>query len=308
MSTNTASLRARARARRVRFGYWPFLIPGLIGYLLVIAIPFFINVGLSFTRWPGLGDPQPIGLDNYERLFADTAFWTSIANGIAMIVAMAIIPTILTLFLAALLYDYIGSAFGPRLASFFRAGFYIPQIIPITVVGILWGWMLMSNGGVVNTVLQGLGLDALAANWLGSPQTALPSVMVVMVWFQIGYCLVMFMAGLGRTDPSLTEAASLDGAGWWSRFVHVIVPQLRPEIYVVLLTTTITALKVFAPIFVLTKGGPGNATTVPSYLAWQNFFSRNDVGYGATVSTVMTVLIIVLALVFQHAQSRGQED
>ena len=116
------------------------------------------------------------------------------------------------------------------------------------------------------------------------------------------------MAGLGRTDPSLTEAASLDGANWGQRFRHVIVPQLKPEIYVVLLTTTITALKVFAPIFVLTQGGPGNATTVPSYLAWQNFFSRNDVGYGAAVSTVMTVLIIVLALVFQHAQSRGQED
>ncbi len=308
MSIVTPSPRAHSRARRVRFGYWPFLIPGLIGYLLVIAIPFFANAGISFTRWPGIGDPQPIGLANYERLLGDSAFWSSIGNGVAMIVAMAIIPTILTLFLAAVLYDYIGSAFGPRLASFFRAGFYIPQIIPITVVGILWGWMLMPGGGVVNTVLRGLGLDALASNWLGSPQTALPSVMLVMVWFQIGYCLVMFMAGLGRTDPSLTEAASLDGANWGQRFRHVIVPQLKPEIYVVLLTTTITALKVFAPIFVLTQGGPGNATTVPSYLAWQNFFSRNDVGYGAAVSTVMTVLIIVLALVFQHAQSRGQED
>lgn len=307
MSTTALPRRADRRNRRVRFGYWPYLVPGLIGYLLVIAIPFFANVGISFTRWPGIGQPKPAGLHNYERLLGDSAFWTSLGNGIAMIVAMAIIPTLITLFLAALLYDYIGTAFGPRLASFFRAGFYIPQIIPITVVGILWGWMLMPENGVVNTALRAVGLGALASNWLGSPQTALPAVMAVMVWFQIGYCLVMFMAGLSRTDPSLTEAASLDGAGWWQRFVHVITPQLRPEIYVVLLTTTITALKVFAPIFVLTRGGPGAATTVPSYLAWQSFFSRNDVGYGATVSTVMTVLIIVLALVFQRAQSRGQE-
>ncbi|WP_460003159.1 carbohydrate ABC transporter permease [Microbacterium xylanilyticum] len=306
----TAAPSARIRPRRKPFslGYLPYLIPGLVGYLIVIAIPTVTNVALSFTSWAGIGDPRMIGAANYARLLGDGTFWSSLLNGLAMIVAMAVIPTVVTLVLAAALYDYVGTVFGPRLASFFRAGFYIPQIIPITVVGILWGWMLMPTGGVVNTALKAIGLGRLAANWLGSPSTAMPAVMVVMIWFQIGYCLVMFMAGLARTDPSLTEAASLDGASWRQRFTSVIIPQLKPEIYVVLLTTTITALKVFAPIYVLTKGGPGTATTVPSYLAWQAFFARNDVGYGATISTVMTIVIIVLALVFQRAQARGQED
>lgn len=308
MQNGASTIRRPIRRSRDKLGYLPFLIPGLIGYFVVIAIPFFTNLGLSFTSWAGIGSPRPIGIANYTRLLEDSTFWTSLGNSFAMIIAMAVVPTLLTLFLSALLYDYIGTAFGPKLASFFRAGFYIPQIIPITVVGILWGWLLMPTGGVVNSFLKSIGLDALAKNWLGDPSTALPSVMLVMIWFQIGYCLVMFMAGLARTDPTLTEAASLDGASWRQRFTYVIVPQLKPEIYVVLLTTTITALKVFAPIFVLTKGGPGTATTVPSYLAWQNFFARNDVGYGAAVSTVMTLVIIVLALVFQRAQSRGQEN
>ncbi|HQE46722.1 MAG TPA: sugar ABC transporter permease [Rhodoglobus sp.] len=308
MTTTSTAPVGRPARRPFSLGYLPYLIPGLLGYLVIIAIPFFTNLGLSFTSWAGIGDPRPVGLDNYVRLIGDETFWVSLFNSFAMIIAMAVVPTLITLVLAAALYDYVGTAFGPKLASLFRAGFYIPQIIPITVVGILWGWMLMPTGGVVNSFLKSIGLEALTNNWLGSPTTALPSVMVVLIWFQIGYCLVMFMAGLARTDPSLTEAASLDGATWRQRFFHVIIPQLKPEIYVVLLTTTITALKVFAPIYVLTKGGPGTATTVPSYLAWQAFFSRNDVGYGATVSSVMTIIIIVLALLFQRAQSRGQED
>lgn len=291
-----------------RRGYSLYLIPGIIGLLLVVAVPFVSNIALSFTKWSGIGAWSFIGFDNYRRLLQDDNFWVSFLNSIAMIVSMAILPTVISLILAALLYDFIGSKFGPRIASFFRAGFYLPQILPVTVVGILWGWILLPTGGVLNAVLDGAGLGALKSNWLGEPSTALAAVMAVMVWFQVGYCLVMFMAGLARTDPSLTEAASLDGATWPQRFFHVILPQLKPEIYVVLLTTSITALKVFAPIFVLTKGGPGNATTVPSYFAWQNFFSMNQVGYGSTISTVMTVLIIVLAMIFLKIQSKGQED
>lgn len=307
--TNFAQSRATLiRPRRGGLGYSFYLIPGIIGLLLIVIIPFITNTVLSFTKWSGIGTPTYIGFDNYTKLLQDSEFWVSFLNSIAMIVAMAIVPTAISLVLAALLYDFIGSRFGPRIASFFRAGFYLPQILPITVVGILWGWILLPTGGILNTLLAKAGLSSLESNWLGQPSTALLAVMAVLVWFQVGYCLVIFMAGLSRTDPSLTEAASLDGANWPQRFLHVILPQLKPEIYVVLLTTTITALKVFAPIFVLTRGGPGNATTVPSYFAWQNFFSKNEVGYASTISTVMTVLIVVLAMVFLKVQSKDQDD
>ena len=145
-----------------------------------------------------------------------------------------------------------------------------------------WGWIL-NPFGVVNAVLDSLGLHGLTQNWLGDPNLALLSLMVVMVWLQLGYSLVVFMAGLARVDPSLYEAAEIDGASWLPRFRYVTIAMLRPEIFVVGLTTTIAALKVFAPIFVLTSGGPDNATIVPSYFSYYHFFSTNRVGYGAAI-------------------------
>jgi raffinose/stachyose/melibiose transport system permease protein len=130
--------------------------------------------------------------------------------------------------------------------------------------------------------------------------------MVIMVWIQVGYPTVMFMAGLQRVDPELYEAADLDGASWWQRFTRISVPLIRPEIYVVLVTTTIAALKIFGQIFVLTRGGPGNSTLVPSYFAYKNFFERANVGYGSAISTVLTVIIVLLTFVFLRVQSRDQ--
>jgi ABC-type sugar transport system permease subunit len=132
--------------------------------------------------------------------------------------------------------------------------------------------------------------------------------MAVCVWLQVGYSLVIFMAGLSRVDPSLYEAADLDGANWWQRFRHITLAQLRPEIFVVLLTTTIAALKVFAPVYVLTNGGPDGATTVPSYLAYQNFFTTNFVGYGAAIATILTIIVTAVAIVALRYQARLTEE
>jgi len=133
--------------------------------------------------------------------------------------------------------------------------------------------------------------------------------MGIMVWFQLGYPLVIFMAAVQRIDPQLLEAAELDGARWHHRF-HLVSHLVRPEILVVVLTTTIYALKLFGPIYVLTRGGPGDATIVPSYFAYQNFFEKARVGYGAAISTLMTLIILVLTAFFiraQHRQERALE-
>jgi raffinose/stachyose/melibiose transport system permease protein len=131
--------------------------------------------------------------------------------------------------------------------------------------------------------------------------------MVIMVWVQLGFPVVIFMAGLQRVDPALHEAAELDGASWMRRFWHVTLPQIKPEIYVVLLWTTIAALKVFAPIYVLTRGGPAGATNVPAYYSYQNFFERTQVGYGAAIATVLTLLIVALSIVFLRFQRPAEE-
>ncbi|MFI5909788.1 carbohydrate ABC transporter permease [Dactylosporangium sp. NPDC051541] len=287
-----------------RKGYWPFLIPGLLLVGLVVAVPLLMTVGTSFTEWSGVGPPRWIGLDNYDRLLHDDRFWLSFKNIAFMIVAMAVVPTLLGLFLAALLFDYVAPRLGGRTARALRNGFYLPQVLPLAVTGIVWSWILNPNFGVLNTILDKVGLGALARNWLGDEHYALYTVMAVMVWVQVGYPVVMFMAGLQRVDPELYEAASLDGAGWWQRFTRIAVYQIRPEIGVVLITTTIAALKVFAQIFVLTGGGPGGSTMVPSYFAWQQYFGSVNVGYASAISTVLAVLIVALTFAFIRVQTR----
>jgi raffinose/stachyose/melibiose transport system permease protein len=175
--------------------------------------------------------------------------------------------------------------------------------LPISAAGVLWGWIL-SPIGALNAILSAIGLGGLAQNWLGDPQLALISVMGVMVWLQIGYSLVVFMAGLAWVDPSLYEAAEIDGATWLQRFRRITIPMLRPETFVVGLTTTVAALKVFAPVFVLTTGGPDNATIVPSYFAYFHFFQTFRVGYGAAMTTAQTLITVVLGLIFLRVQAQ----
>jgi len=217
-----------------------------------------------------------------------------------------VVPTLLGLALAAMLFDLIGRKFGGRLASFLRATYYLPQILPIVVAAVVIGWILRADDGALNQILGAIGLGALKHNWLGSPDTALLSVMVVMVWVQLGNPVVIFMAALQRVDPELYEAAELDGANWFRRFTAITVTIIRPEIFVVTLTCTIAALKVFGPIYTLTRGGPGNSTIVPSYYSYSEFFQSQQVGYGATIATALTIIIIVVSIFFIKAQNKAE--
>jgi raffinose/stachyose/melibiose transport system permease protein len=272
-------------------------------FAIIILIPLVWNIYLSFTSWRGILPPIFTGLDNWTTLLQDTKFWTSFLNSIWMIVAMVIVPTLLGLLLAAMLFDLVGKKFGGRLASFLRATYYLPQILPVAVAAIVIGWILRPENGALNIILKAVGLGSLQHNWLGSPDTALLSIMFVMVWVQLGYPVVIFMAALQRVDPELYEAAELDGAGWFQRFRAITVNIIRPEIFVVALTCTIAALKVFGPIYILTRGGPGTSTIVPSYYSYSEFFQNQQVGYGATIATALTLVIVVLVIIFIKAQN-----
>jgi raffinose/stachyose/melibiose transport system permease protein len=285
-----------------------FLIPGAIIFLLLIVFPFATNVAVSFTRWTGVRTPIWIGLANYQKAFGDAIFWTSFKNNLYLIITLTTIPTMIGLLLATTIYDYISKQFGQLTASIFRAGFYLPQVIPAVVSALVWRWILQPDWGALNYTLKAIGLDAYASNWLGDPKTALPAVIVTMIWFQIGYPMVIFMAALQRIDPELYEAASLDGASWLQKFFGITIPLIRPEIFVVVLTTTIFALKAFGQIFAMTRGGPGSATMVASYFSYKNFFENSNVGYGATMSTVLTLIIIVITIAWVRVQTQQEQQ
>lgn len=287
-------------------GYWIFLLPGAAVFVLFIIIPFLANIAISFSRWRGVGAPQWIGLENYVRAFNDAVFWGSFGNNLRLIVGMTVIPTVIGLLLAAILFDYVAKKFGQRVSSIFRAGFYLPQVIPVVVAAIVWRWIYQPDWGVLNQFLNGLGVQS--QNWLGNAGTALLAVMGMLIWRQIGYPLVIFMAGLQRIDPELYEAAAIDGASWMQRFIRITIPLIRPELYVVVLTTMIDSLKTFAPIFAMTRGGTGNATMVASYFSYKNFFENSNVGYGSTMATVLTLVIIMITIAYIRVQTRREQQ
>lgn len=292
-------------------GYWLYFIPGILLTLAVVVYPVGYNVWLSFQSWRGgFTTPEFVGLDNWSALVGDQAFWMSFRNIIFMIVAMVIIPTLVGLVLAAILFDVVGRRFSGKLASFLRATYYLPQVIPIAVAGVLFGWVLYPDrSGVLNQFLSWVTGGEVAVNWVGGDgRTALFSVMLLMVWIQIGYPVVIFMAALQRVDPELYEAAELDGAGWFRRFHAITRPMIRAEVFVVALTTTIAALKVFGPVFILTQGGPNKATYVPSYYAYVQFFGNGtNKGYAAAIATAVTIVVAVVAVLFLRAQRRAEQ-
>jgi raffinose/stachyose/melibiose transport system permease protein len=147
-------------------------------------------------------------------------------------------------------------------------------------------------------------LSSLALNWLGQGGTAIFALSIMMIWIQVGYTIVIFISGMSRLDPYLDEAGQLDGATWLQRFRVITIPQLYPEIAVVLVTTTVAALKVFGPVYVMTNGGPGDSTQVPAFFSYFHFFSTTRVGYGAAVATVLALLLTVLAISLLRLQRK----
>lgn len=300
-----AEKRRSARKRGAEGSYWLYMLPMAIGFLAVVAAPFVANVYISAFSWRGGRAPMRwAGLDNYARLLSDELFWKSFQNSLFMILGMVIVPTIIGLFLSAFLFDYIGKKFGARAASFLRATFYLPQILPIAVAGVVWAWILDANTGALNSVLSTVGIEN-TPDWLGDPSIAIYSIVLVLIWIQIGYPVVIFMAALQRVDPELYEAAEIDGAGWFRRFRAITIPQIRPEVFVVVLTATVAALKVFGPVWILTSGGPENSTYVPSYYSYRNFFEVSKVGYGAAIATVMSVVILIVTVFMMWWQRRS---
>lgn len=298
---------ARTLRRRER-SYWWYLAPIGISFTAIVLLPFAMNIGFSLFQWKGgLAPMRWYGLGNYVDLLQDEQFWQSFQNSLFMVIAITVVPTAIGILLAAMLFDYLGRTFGSRVASFLRATYYLPQILPIAVAGFIWSWILDPANGSINTFLKLVGVTR-PPDWLGDPNLAIYGLMAMLVWLQLGYPVVIFMAALSRVSPELYEAASLDGAGWWRQFAAITLPTIRPEMFIVVLTATVAALKVFAPVLILTGGGPEGSTVVPSYYAYRNFFELSQVGYGATIATVMSLLIFVIAAVMLTWQRRSEHS
>lgn len=270
-----------------RFLGWLYVAPGLIVYLIFVLYPIAETIRTSFYRWDGFSSNRElIGLQNYATLFGDRQFLVAISHNLIFILFYSLFPILIGLFLTSLM----GRRKLPGMAVY-RAGLFLPQVISMVVVGVVWRWIFNPAFGPLNKFLTAIGLRAWAKPWLGDFTWALPAVGAVGTWVQYGFCMVLFMAGIQRISSDLYEAAQLDGANGIQQFRHVTLPGLRPEIIVALITTLIAALRVFDLVFVTTKGGPGENTLVVAFLVYRAAFELNRIGYAAAVATVLTVLI-----------------
>lgn len=280
-----------------------YILPGLVIYLAFVLWPILDTLRYSFFEWDGFSAPVFIGLDNYLALLTDQKLHVALINNFVFIVFYSLFPIGLGLLLTALLTRrrIVG-------LSLFRVGLFVPYVMSMVVVGVVWRWVYNPAFGPLNQILNAIGLGGMARPWLGDFTFALPAVGLVATWVQYGFCMVLFIAGVQRIGESLYDAAKIDGATEFQQFFYITLPSLRPEIAVALITTLINALRVFDLVFVTTRGGPGNTTLVTSLWLYQNAFQINRVGYAASIAVVLTAIILLVSyLILNFQQSAGNE-
>ncbi|MGI6258947.1 MAG: carbohydrate ABC transporter permease [Anaerolineaceae bacterium] len=280
-----------------------YLLPAFLIYTLFTLIPIIETVRSSFFEWSNLGRTSEwVGLQNYVSLFQDSSFIKAFTNNLIFVIFYSIIPILLGLFLASLLSRYPIPGF-----AFFRTVLFLPQVISMVVVGVIWRWMFNPTNGPINLFLAAIGLGHLQQAWLGSFQWALPAVGSIGTWVQYGFCMVLFLAGMQRIPEEYYEASSLDGASAFHQFFLITIPGLKAEIAVALITTIVAALRVFDLVYSTTKGGPGESTLVTGYLIYRSAILNNQIGYGAAIATILTLVILSVSFLIRRILSDRNE-
>ena len=281
---------------------WLYVLPGLLVYFVFTFIPILETVRTSFYRWDGFSSQKFfVGLENYARLLTDNVFLGAFTHNLVFIIFYCIIPILIGLALASLL----GRGKLPGL-NFFRTILFLPQVISMVVVGVIWRWIFNPTFGPLNLALNALGLQHLTRAWLGDFTLALPAVGSIATWVEYGFCMILFLAGMQRIPEEYYEASSLDGASSFQQLIHITIPSLRSEIGVAMITTIIAALRVFDLVYVTTRGGPGNATLVTGIVIYRAAFLQNQTGYAAALATVLMLIILAISLLVRHYQSQHE--
>ncbi len=277
-----------------------FLLPSLVGYLLFYLYPTLRGIYLSFTDFNILRNAGDfIGLQNYRDLLSDLLFWNALWVTLKYVVINIAIQTFLAMAIAVLMDRLTKSAA-------IQGVMVLPWLIPNVVVALLWLWMLDPSLGVVNALLQGVGLPA--QEFLGSKDQVIPSIAGINIWRHMGYTALLLFAGLQTVPKDVYEAASVDGAGEWKTFWNVTIPLLRPVLALVLVITMIGSFQIFDTVAVATRGDPANASRVIYYYIFQQAFEFNNFGYAAALAVALLVILLLITLVQMRLLRSGESD
>ncbi|MEB4596022.1 sugar ABC transporter permease [Bacillus amyloliquefaciens] len=290
--------------RRNRFIPYLFLAPALI-FLLFVYIPIIENVFFSLFEWSSFQPEKTfIGLKNYIDLFHDPVFFTALRNNVLYAVISLICQVGGGLILAAVLEDKLLRKWSP----FFRTVFFLPVVISMTVIALLFDFIYNPEIGLLNQLLEAVGLDELTRAWLGDENTAMLSVIFVSQWQSVGYIAMLYIVSIQSIPAELYESAQLDGAGKIQQFFHITVPQTKEMSFVAVVMTLTGAFTVFNEPYILTGGGPGNASEVLSTFLYKSAFTKDMMGYASAIATVVLLLTLALSLIQMKFFKTGKEE
>jgi raffinose/stachyose/melibiose transport system permease protein len=283
---------SRRGIRRLTGLAW--ILPALVVLAVFVYLPLVQNLGFSTLEWDIYsGSQEFIGADNYAKLVGDPIFWSSLGNN----VLYAVLSLVFQVFAAIALAAVIESLRHDRWRRALRAIYFVPSAISLTVAGLLFYFIYEPNLGLLNHVLEQIGLAAWAQPWLGQESTAMVAIIVMSQWQGFGYSTLLFAVAIQRIPSELYEAASLDGIGPIRRFFTITLPLVREMTGLMIIVTISGAFQVFNEVMVMTSGGPNNSTQVLGTWLYRSGFVRNDFGYAAAIATVIFVITLGIALV-----------
>jgi multiple sugar transport system permease protein len=280
--------------------WYLFIAPNVLSFLVFTLFVWGLLIYLSFSQWNMIGSIKWVGIDNFRKVFKDPIFLKAVGNT-ARYAAMFVIPaTGIGLFVAILANQRLRGIY------VFRAIYYLPVVTSIAVISMIWGFVLVSRAdGPLNYLVGLVGIPR--QKWLLDLNLAMPSVVGMQVWSTMGYYMVLWLSGLQSVPQELYDAAKIDGAAWWGLFRHVTWPMLRPTTIFIVMVSTIGAFQMFGGVYILTGGGPANATITIVYYVWQRAFSRYNMGYASAISVILFGIILVVTLI-QRRLMNWSED
>jgi ABC-type sugar transport system permease subunit len=295
VSSNVPAVTRRAQAR---LGI-VLVLPVTVITAVFFLFPMLSALYYSVVDFDGL-DPTPpfVGLDNFTEMFTDSATWHALGNNAIWIVIGTAAPMVIGLLVAVLIWS------GRKGGSLYRLLFFLPFILPGVAIGIVWGWIYDPVNGWINQVLRAIGLGSWARGWLGDPDTAIFAVLATAIWATCGFVTMIILSALRNVDGELVDAARIDGANAGRRLWHILLPQIMPVFLMVLTLTLVGGFSVFDIIFIMTGGGPADATEVLGTYAYRSAFQLNRISYGTVLALLITVLAVPFTVMLNRLQRR----
>lgn len=278
---------------------WVMLLPNVIGFLMFMLIPMVATFVLSFMNYDMLTPPKFIGIDNYINMVKDPIVRQVTLNTIIYTVLTVPIGMCISLFLAVMLDQKIG------FRRFYRAAFFLPSITSMVVVAIVWQWIYNPDYGLLNYFLSLLGIQG--PKWLLDGKTALLSLAIVGIWKSAGYNMIIFLSGLQGISNTYYEAAELDGASKWAQFRYITIPMLKPTTFFIFVMAVISSFQVFDQVMLMTKGGPGRASSVLVHYLYQNAFQYFKLGYACAIAYLLFFIVMIITIFNMRMEKNMRE-